>query len=293
MPERDDDSIPAGAALALGASLLSAACGGGGGAGLGAAGATAFAIADPCIPPPPAPPGPSEAEAVRFLLQAALDAAPAEVERVRSLGYAGWLDQELARAPQAPTRYEWMLAQGYAVEENLNSFRGADAAIWRGLIAGSDPLRQRMALALSEILVVSMGGLPMTWRGFAVAHYADLLEAQAFGNFRALLEAVTLNAGHGRVPEHARQPALRRQWPRARRELCARADAALHHRPVRAERRRHAARRRGEAGRDLRRRTTSATGPHLHRLGTDARSARNRPACLSRAHAAPPPLRAG
>ena len=99
---------------------------------------------------------------MRFLLQAALDAAPAEVERVRSLGYAGWLDQELARAPQAPTRYEWMLAQGYAVEENLNSFRGADAAIWRGLIAGSDPLRQRTALALSEILVVSMGGLPMT-----------------------------------------------------------------------------------------------------------------------------------
>jgi uncharacterized protein (DUF1800 family) len=134
---------------------------------------------------------------VRFLLQAALDAAPAEVERVRSLGYAGWLDQELARAPQAPTRYEWMLAQGYAVEENLNSFRGADAAIWRGLIAGSDPLRQRMALALSEILVVSMGGLPMTWRGFAVAHYADLLEAQAFGNFRSLIEAVSLSPAMG------------------------------------------------------------------------------------------------
>jgi uncharacterized protein (DUF1800 family) len=64
-------------------------------------------------------------------------------------------------------------------------------------MSSPDPLRQRMALALSEIFVISMSGLPVPWRGMAVAAYMDMLEANAFGNFRKLLDDVTLSCGMG------------------------------------------------------------------------------------------------
>jgi uncharacterized protein (DUF1800 family) len=139
----------------------------------------------------------SAADAARFLLQAGLHADEAEIAAVQAQGCAAWLDGQLARPASGPSRYDWMQAQGYADKAHLSSFSGADAASWRKLIAADDPLRQRMALALSELFVVSMAGLRMPWRGFAIAHYADLLEQHAFGNFRDLLEAVTLSVAMG------------------------------------------------------------------------------------------------
>ncbi len=116
---------------------------------------------------------------------------------MQAQGIAAWLDAQLARPPEGSSRYDWMVAKGFAVEANTNSFNGADAAIWRKLLTATDPVRQRMALALSEILVVSMNGLPIPWRGLAIAHYADLLEQHAFGSYRQLLEAVTFSVPMG------------------------------------------------------------------------------------------------
>ena len=139
----------------------------------------------------------SDAEAARFLLQAQFSASQAEIAAVRARRYAGWLDEQLAMPQQGASRVQWMIDNGHAVEANVNSFAGADAAIWRKLIASPDAVRQRMTLALSEILVVSMTGLPIGWRNLAIAHYVDLLERHAFGNFRDLLQDVTLSAAMG------------------------------------------------------------------------------------------------
>jgi hypothetical protein len=54
-----------------------------------------------------------------------------------------------------------------------------------------------VALALSEIMVASINGVAVNWRSFALAAYWDTLVANAFGNFRTLLEAITLNPGMG------------------------------------------------------------------------------------------------
>ena len=66
----------------------------------------------------------------------------------------------------------------------------ASDAFWQTVIEGDDQLRQRVAFALSQILVVSVNSAliqtPQT-----VAHYADILAEGAFGNYRDLLEAVT------------------------------------------------------------------------------------------------------
>lgn len=139
----------------------------------------------------------SPADAARFLLQAQFSTSGSAIAAVQARKYRGWLDEQLAMPQQGPSRVQWMIDNGYAVEANLNNFAGADAAIWRKLIASPDAVRQRMTLALSEILVVSMNGLPIGWRNLAIAHYVDLLEKHAFGNFRDLLQDVTLSAAMG------------------------------------------------------------------------------------------------
>lgn len=58
-------------------------------------------------------------------------------------------------------------------------------------------LRQRIVLALTEFFVVSPAGIPINWRQFSCAAYLDVLEAHCFGNFRSLLEAVTLSTAMG------------------------------------------------------------------------------------------------
>lgn len=205
MPATDGDSpeFPAtGAARAAGAAALAAllaACGGGGSEGAPPVAAPPPPVAAPPPPvaaPPPPVAGVSSADASRFLGQAGFGGSDAGIARVQSLGYSGWLDEQLA-APRTQSHYDWMLAGGYAVDTNIFSFSGTDNTLWRKFVASPDVLRQRVTLALSEIFVVSMAGLPINWRGFVAAAYVDVLEAGAFGTYRALLEAVTLSPGMG------------------------------------------------------------------------------------------------
>ena len=182
------DAVPsvttASAAATLSAALL-AACGGGGGT----------EAAAPAPTPPPVA-SITSGEASRFLGQAGFGATDAALARVQSLGYSGWLDEQVA-APRSQGHYDWMVASGYAVDTNLFNFNGTDNTLWRKFIGSPDVLRQRITLALSEIFVVSMAGLPVSWRGFVAAAFVDVLEAGAFGTYRALLEAVTLSPGMG------------------------------------------------------------------------------------------------
>jgi len=63
---------------------------------------------------------------------------------------------------------------------------------WRNTIAAEDQLRQRTAFALSQIFVVSAtDGLGDEQPG--LANYYDILTRHAFGNYRELLEEITLN----------------------------------------------------------------------------------------------------
>jgi uncharacterized protein (DUF1800 family) len=69
---------------------------------------------------------------------------------------------------------------------------------WETATTGKDQLRQRVALALSEILVISdSNGLGLSDFQFAVTSYYDVLVKHAFGNYRNLLEDVTLHPAMG------------------------------------------------------------------------------------------------
>ena len=69
---------------------------------------------------------------------------------------------------------------------------------WESAINADDQLRQRMALALSEILVVSdSDGLGLSSLQRGVTSYYDLFVKHAFGNYRDLLDEVTLHPAMG------------------------------------------------------------------------------------------------
>jgi uncharacterized protein (DUF1800 family) len=138
--------------------------------------------------------------AARFLLQAQFSASDAQIQDVRIQGPAVWLAGQF-NVPAGISGFDWLNARGYGAIDNAtryydNNYPG-DHMIWYQLMAAPDPVRQRAALALSEFFVVSLSGLSFVWRSHALAAWWDLLAAHAFGNFRALLQGVTLNAAMG------------------------------------------------------------------------------------------------
>jgi uncharacterized protein (DUF1800 family) len=141
----------------------------------------------------------TSAQRVRFILQAQFGATPADLTSVRNLGFEPWLNQQF-NAPASEGGYDWMVSSG-----NADPFKGeffwpqfADFMIWKQLIASSDQVRMRMALALSEMFVVSTNALDAFWPGSFMGAYWDVLTKNVFGNFRNLLEDVTLNPAMGR-----------------------------------------------------------------------------------------------
>jgi uncharacterized protein (DUF1800 family) len=201
LPMQPPPGAPTAAAAAVAAALL-AACGGGGSDG-GAVASAAPTGASPAPPPAPgaaAVPAPaaglSPAEASRLLSQATLGASKADIAEVQSSGAAAWIESQFM-LPQTQSHYDWLLAKGYNAETHRNNAAGLDNTIWRKLISSPDALRQRVTLALSEICVVSVLGVATPWRQFAVGNYLDLLEANAFGNYRTLLGQISLSTAMG------------------------------------------------------------------------------------------------
>jgi uncharacterized protein (DUF1800 family) len=205
------------AALSLLAAALLAACGGGGGGdatgGNGPLGTTPSGTGSVTPTPPPVevpvaaapnfnnfPKAATDEEAARFLLQNQLDASDAEIAAVKSGTYAYYLQQQFAK-PVGPTGWQWLEDRGYgAAPTTFNFFFNtypADFMLWNQLFTSPDGMRKRIALALSEVFVASLQSAEFTWRSHGFAQYWDMLNANAFGNFRKLLEDVTLSPAMG------------------------------------------------------------------------------------------------
>ncbi len=150
---------------------------------------------------PPAPP-PAWADdhtstnaAVRFLTQATFGADPAGLESVRTLGYEAWLEDQF-NLPVTRIRPD-LLANPNFDPGNPYPNTAFWNLWWKNAVTAPDQVRQRVAFALSEIMVVSDVGV-LNNNGRILATYYDTLLEHAFGNFRELLERVTLTAAMGR-----------------------------------------------------------------------------------------------
>lgn len=89
----------------------------------------------------------------------------------------------------------------YATCEFRTKLRGPVAArFYANAVSQPDQLRQRVALALGQMMTVSNTEMLMT---ASVAGYNQLLLDHSFGNFRDLLHAVTMNGFMGRYLDMA------------------------------------------------------------------------------------------
>jgi uncharacterized protein (DUF1800 family) len=173
-------------ALVLASSAALAACGGG-------------SSGTPSPGPVPAPVPATQEQAARFLLQAQFSASDDEIAAVRTQGFSSWLSAQFNAVP-GQKGFDWLDARGYGSIDASNFFDAsypADFMVWNQLLTAKDAVRKRLALALSEFFVVSSTGVEVSWRSHAMAHWWDTLCANAFGNFRQLLEEVTLNPAMG------------------------------------------------------------------------------------------------
>jgi uncharacterized protein (DUF1800 family) len=173
------------------ASLALAACGGGGtdDNSITSVLAPTVQVAKPA----------TDGEAARFILKASLAATEAEIADIRSVGFVAWLDKQMD-IPISQSGVAWLSSRGYdqvTVDEYYNQNQFADYMVWNQLIASPDPVRKRLAYALSQFFVVSTNGIEIQWQSNAVAAYWDVLNRNALGNFRQLLEDVTLNPAMG------------------------------------------------------------------------------------------------
>ena len=147
----------------------------------------------------------SDADAARFLNQAQFSASTSEIASVRNIGYAAWLEQKFVATP-GQSGWDWLLTRDYQTTDATTrrfheSFIDypADNMLWQQLLSSPDAVRRRMALSLTEFFVVGIPGLNsrIRWPSFMIANWWDTLCSQAFGNYRSLLEAVTLHPAMG------------------------------------------------------------------------------------------------
>ncbi|MDE2347926.1 MAG: DUF1800 domain-containing protein [Gammaproteobacteria bacterium] len=125
--------------------------------------------------------------AARLLTQATFGPTIDGISSAAAESYDAWFSAQAAAAPSLN------LPSAMANAANVNW-----TPTWfDNVVKGPDQLRQRMAFALSQILVVSGNGGPLWGHNRALAYYYDLLVQNALGNYRTLLQQVTLSPAMG------------------------------------------------------------------------------------------------
>ena len=149
----------------------------------------------------------SPQDAARFLDQATFGAADGDIHDVSMNGFQWWLNQQFAMPPSPqesfvdesliinnpPCAAGDVKCNSALYEQNEQGEIYFQDAFWQQALAAPDQLRQRVRYALSEIFVVSSNNSAVQSFPRGEAAYYDLLGNDSFGNFRTLLNDVTLN----------------------------------------------------------------------------------------------------
>lgn len=146
------------------------------------------------------PEGPySREEAARFLTQATFGPTLVEIDRLYGMGFDAWLTEQFAAPASLQLPFlDQLIQQAINAGQPIEVWQDKRQEIWwRNALQGSDQLRQRVAFALTEILVISDQNGALEGNPTTLAHYHDQLASSAFGNYRALLEQITLHPAMG------------------------------------------------------------------------------------------------
>lgn len=181
------------------------------------------AVATPAPDTPPAaepPPDldqftgtPSDADAIRFLEQATWGPTSTDLAHVKAIGIKAYLNEQFSTAPTNVAKGSNYPDLAFPAEDgtqcpsslpagDLNvcnrdnfSMYPVQRTFFSNSLYGPDQLRQRVAFALHQILVVSAG--PTGYRPSWMTVYLQALDRNAFGSYRTLLEEIALNPSMG------------------------------------------------------------------------------------------------
>ena len=153
----------------------------------------------------------------RFLAHATMGYTIEDVKSVTDTGIESWINNQIA-LPMSNYATSTVEVVYDLLNQCNNTFGEAgceeifvpNAGMWRiawwdKVMKGDDLLRQRIALALSELLVISdQSELQNSPQGLAA--YYDILYGNAFGNYKDILLQVTLNPSMGFYLSHINNP---------------------------------------------------------------------------------------
>jgi uncharacterized protein (DUF1800 family) len=160
-------------------------------------------------------------EAARFLAQAGFGGSSREIQLLASrknaqgsIDFNGWMEDQFLAKPTSmisATRSAYRNARvlkrtaGDNVDNYQNRIKHFHYAWWHSVMTKPDQLRQRVAMALSEIIVISSEG-PINNNGENYAAFYDILLKHSFGNYKDLLYDVTLSPAMGVYLTYLRNP---------------------------------------------------------------------------------------
>jgi len=150
----------------------------------------------------------SPQDAARFLEQATFGATDADIRTVSMNGFQSWLNQQfsIAETPEEPAVEQAVIVDNppcvssdvkcnaALFVQNSSDENLVQAQFWQQALSGNDELRERVKYALTQLFVISSNNsTPIQSMPRGEAGYYDTLGNDAFGNFRQLLNDVTLS----------------------------------------------------------------------------------------------------
>jgi uncharacterized protein (DUF1800 family) len=147
---------------------------------------------------PPSPP--TTSDAIRFLEQSTWGPTPALIQHVQEVGFDQFLEEQFNAAPSSyptlplyPNTRDTTTCDATCARDNYTMYPLQNRFFVNALY-GDDQLRQRVAFALHQIVVVS--GVDITQPSW-MAPYLQTLDRNAFGSYRQLLYEISRNAAMG------------------------------------------------------------------------------------------------
>ena len=140
-----------------------------------------------------------QADATRLLEQATWGPTSTDIAHVQAIGMAAWLNEQFnLPASSYPSMALWPSSVPLTCDTNCQrdnySMYLLQNRFFTNALYGRDQLRQRVAFALHELLVVSGTQIRQpSW----MTPYLQIIDRNAFGNFRDLLYELTLNPAMG------------------------------------------------------------------------------------------------
>lgn len=137
------------------------------------------------------------AQAARLLHQGTMGPTGPEIIAAQGISEIEWL--EIQMQLDQTQHAQLLLNHG---DNDDPSYISRINAWWNATLYADDQLRQRVSFALSEIFVVSDSNSKLSGEPEGMTAYYDMLGQHAFGNYRDLLEAVTLSPVMGTYLSH-------------------------------------------------------------------------------------------